>query len=164
VPRQSAGFFTDAAGCGDVYEAKILRSRCVYKNNIPSAIEEIGVVAADLISCLQKSYGEMDEEIVFDLRVIINEILINAITHGNCEDTAKYVRIDASLTDDDNLFLIIEDEGLGYDYSEICTRHMSDQFDLIESGRGMKIVKGLCEKVKVNKRGNKIEIVKRIGR
>lgn len=162
-----AGCFSDAAGYGDVYGANILKSRCVYKNSIPSAIEEIGTVAADLISCLRKSYGEMDEEIIFDLKVIINEILINAIMHGNNEDAAKTVKIDAGLTENDSLFLIIEDEGLGYDYSEICRGHaayVTDPFEMVESGRGMKIVKGLCEKVKVNKKGNKVVIVKRIGR
>jgi serine/threonine-protein kinase RsbW len=140
-----------------------LRSRCVYKNNIPSAIEEIGVVAADLISCLQRNYGEIDDETVFELKVIINEILINAIMHGNNRDAAKSVRIDAGLTENDSVFLIIEDEGLGYDYSEFCC-HRADPFDMIESGRGMKIVEGLCEKVKVNKKGNKVMILKRIGR
>lgn len=144
-----------------------MRSRCVYKNNIPSILDEIGIVAADLISCVQKSYGEMDEETVFDLKVIINEVLINAIMHGNNKDAAKSVKIDAGLTEDDSLFLIIEDEGHGYDYSEVCKGHKSyvtNPFDMIESGRGMKIVKGLCEKVKVNKRGNKVIIFKRIGK
>jgi serine/threonine-protein kinase RsbW len=159
--------FSDVAGCGDLYEATELKSRCVYKNNIPSIKGEIGIVAADLISSLRESYGEIDEETVFDLKVIINEVLINAIMHGNNEDAAKSVKIDASLTEDDSLFLIIEDEGLGYDYSEICRGHESyvtDPFEMIESGRGMKIVQGLCEKVKVNKKGNKVMIVKRIGR
>lgn len=126
-------------------------------------VEEIGIVAADLISCLQKNYGEIDEDTIFELKVIINEILVNAIMHGNNRDAAKSVRIDAGLTENDSVLLIIEDEGLGYDYSEVCG-HRSDPLEMVESGRGMKIVEGLCEKVKVNKRGNKIMIVKRIGR
>ncbi len=149
------------------YEAKNLRSRCVYKKYIPSILGEISIVAADLISCLQKNYNDLDDEIVFDLRVIINEVLINAIKHGNNQDAAKSVKIDAGLTDDDSLFLIIEDEGVGYDYSEISKGHKSyvtDPFEMIESGRGMRLVEGLCEKVKVNKKGNKVIIVKRICR
>ena len=144
-----------------------MKSRCVYKNHIPRILGEISIVAADLISCLQKNYSDLDDETVFDLKVIINEVLINAIKHGNNQDAAKSVKIDAGLTEDDSLLLIIEDEGVGYDYSEICKGHKSyltDPFDMIESGRGMKLVKGLCEKVKVNKKGNKVIIVKRIGR
>lgn len=159
--------FLVAAACGDNYEAKILRSRCVYKKNIPSVLGEIGIVAADLIACLQKSCGEMDDETVFDLKVIINEVLINAISHGNNEDADKSVKIDAGLTEEGSVFMIIEDEGLGYDYAEICRGHKAcatDPLDMIESGRGMKLVKGLCEKVKVSKKGNKVIIVKRIGK
>lgn len=144
-----------------------MKNRCVYKNNIPSILGEVGIVAADMIDCLQKNYGEMDDDTLFDLKVIINEVLINAILHGNNQDAAKSVKIDAGLTDDGSVFMIIEDEGVGYDYGEICRGHKAypmDPFDLIESGRGMKIVIGLCEKVKVNKRGNKVIIVKRIGK
>jgi len=106
----------------------------------------------------------MYDETVFDLRVILNEVLINAIMHGNHEDASKNVKIDAGITENGDVFLIIEDEGAGYDYSEICSRNesLSEADYMNESGRGMMIIKGLCDRVKVNKKGNKIVIVKKI--
>ena len=148
-------------------ERKTLKIQCIYKNRIPSILGEIEIVAKDLISCLQKSYGVIDDDTLFDLRVIINEVLINAILHGNNQDASKFVKIDAGLTDDSSAVLTIEDEGLGYDFNELCSKHKTyivNPIDLAESGRGMTIVKGLCEKVKVNNKGNKVVIVKKIGK
>ena len=142
-----------------------LKERCFYKNNIPSVLGKVGIVTDDLITCLQNNCREIDDEAEFELRVIINEVLINAILHGNNEDATKSVRIDAGLTREGNVFLIIEDEGLGYDFEEICRNHKSyvaNPKDMLESGRGMKLVRGLCENVKVNKKGNKVTIIKKI--
>ncbi len=147
-------------------ERETLIIQYIYKNRIPSILGEIEIVANDLITSLQKNCGLIDDETLFDLRVIINEVLINAILHGNKQDASKLVKIDAGLTDDGSAVFIIEDEGLGYDFNEICRKHktyITNPADLAESGRGMTIVKGLCEKVKVNSKGNKVVIVKRIG-
>lgn len=142
-----------------------MKTQCIYKKNIPSVLSEVEIVAKDLIDCLRKNCGEIDDETVFDLKVIINEVLINAILHGNNDDSNKCVKIDAGLTGNGSVVFIIEDEGLGYNFSEICSKqktNLKDPIDLIESGRGMILVKGLCEEVKVNKKGNKVTIIKRI--
>jgi len=142
-----------------------LKSRCVYSSNIPSELSNVRFVVEELISCLQHNCGELCEEVLFDLKVILNEVLVNAIMHGNREDESKKVKIDAGITEKGDVFLIIEDEGSGYDYEEICEKHKStvtNVDDMVENGRGIMIVKGLCDKVKVNKKGNKIIILKSI--
>ncbi len=143
----------------------MLRSRCIYSNYIPSVLEKIRTVVDELIISLQNDCGEMYDENIFDLRVILNEVLVNAILHGNHGDASKKVKIDAGITDNDEFFLIIEDEGCGYNFTEVCNRHKTSITDLDlmnESGRGIMLVKGLCDKVKVNKKGNKIVVMKKI--
>lgn len=142
----------------------MLKSRFIYSNYIPSILDRIGTVVDDLIRCLQNDCGGIYDETVFDLRVILNEVLINAIIHGNCEDASKNVKIDAGITEDGDIFLIIEDEGAGYDFSEFCSRQkfLSETDYMNENGRGIMIIRGLCDKVKVNKKGNKIVIVKKM--
>ena len=125
----------------------------------------IETVVDDLLRSLQNDCGQMYDETIFDLKVILNEVLVNAIMHGNHEDASKRVKIEAGFIDEEDIFLIIEDEGCGYDFKEICKKHRSGITELDhlnERGRGMMIIKGLCDKVKVNKKGNKIVIVKRI--
>lgn len=142
-----------------------MKSRCIYSRNIASELSNVRFVVEELISCLLHNCGELCEEVLFDLKVILNEVLVNAILHGNHGDESKRVKIDAGITEKDDVFLIIEDEGSGYDFEGICEKHkpaVTDLDDMIESGRGIMIVKGLCDKVKVNRKGNKIIILKRI--
>ena len=142
-----------------------MKRRCIYSSNISSELSNVRFVVWELINCLQHNCGELCEEVLFDLKVILNEVLINAILHGNRGDESKRVKIDAGITEKGDVFLVIEDEGTGYDFDEICAKHKSaaaNLDDIIESGRGIMIVKGLCDKIKVNKKGNKIAILKSI--
>ncbi|NLH96982.1 MAG: ATP-binding protein [Clostridiaceae bacterium] len=142
-----------------------MKSRCIYSSTISSELSNVRLVVEELISCLKRNCGELCEEVLFDFRVILNEVLVNAILHGNHGDESKRVKIDAGTTEKGDVFLIIEDEGSGYDFESVCKKHktaVTDLEDMIESGRGIMIVKSLCDKVKVNRKGNKIIILKSI--
>jgi serine/threonine-protein kinase RsbW len=143
----------------------MLKSRCIYSSNIPSELGKVRFVAEELINCLQHNCSELCEDFLFDLRVILNEVLVNAILHGNHGDESKRVKVDAGIAESGDFYLIIEDEGSGFDFDGICKQHkttVTSLDDMIESGRGIMIIKGLCDKVKVNKKSNKIIIYKRI--
>ncbi|MGE5613493.1 MAG: ATP-binding protein [Bacillota bacterium] len=139
-----------------------------YNNVIPSNINNVRTVIDDLIcnlcDCLN---GGLNDSVIFDLKVVLNEMIINAIRHGNKEDENKSVKIKAGIAVNKNLFIIIEDEGSGYNFKDICDRCKSydETVDVLETkdcGRGIMIVRGLCDRVKVNAKGNKIVILKRI--
>jgi serine/threonine-protein kinase RsbW len=134
---------------------------------VPSNINNIGIIVEGLLNSLQKACGPLNDTTLFDLKVILNELLINAIMHGNRESEDKSVRISAGIADKNKLYIIIEDEGYGYDYSKLCGEQSSrpcdtDPENVCECGRGLKIVKCLCDQVKVNAKGNKIVIMKSI--
>ncbi len=144
-----------------------LKSLKVYSNLVPSNINNIGIIVDGLLNSLQKTCGQLNDTTLFDLKVILNELLINAILHGNRENENKSVRISADIADKRELYIIIEDEGCGYDYSKLCSEQDShpcetDPEDVCECGRGLNIVKCLCDRMKVNTKGNKIIIMKRI--
>ena len=145
-----------------------MKSLYVYSGFVPSSIDNIRVVIKELICNIQNYYGVLEDSILFELKVILNELLVNAIKHGNLEDVSKNVKIDAGIDLNDNLFIIIEDEGCGYDYDRICgcigPFCEDTQQDITESGRGILILKSLCDKVRVNSKGNKTVILKRIMR
>ena len=99
---------------------------------------------------------------MFEIKVILNELLQNAIRHGNKEDSSKEVKIRAGI-DNSFVYFIIEDEGKGFDIN--CngqSESFMDICDLKENGRGILIVKNLCDRVKYNSKGNKIVVLKMI--
>lgn len=139
----------------------------IYNNVIPSNINNVRPVVDDLVCSLSDYCGGLNDSILFDLKVVLNEMLINAIRHGNREDENKTVKIKAGIAANRNLFIIIEDEGSGYDFKNMCEscKSFNETADLLETedcGRGIMIVRGLCDRVKVNSKGNKIVILKRI--
>ena len=63
-----------------------MKSLDIYSTCVPSSINSIGNVVDELITNLQNSYGGVNDCTLFELRVILNEVLINAVRHGNGED------------------------------------------------------------------------------
>lgn len=124
--------------------------------NVSSTVENI-------LSNLRKEPCGFMEEDIFDIKVIANEMITNAIKYGNCFDYKKRVRIVVVLLKDKYIYISVEDEGCGYDYDSrlnILENKFCGNFN--EGGRGLQILNCMCDKVKFNKKGNKISIIKRI--
>jgi serine/threonine-protein kinase RsbW len=148
---------------------ELLKSRGIYSTCVPSSINSIAIIVNELIQSLQSSYGSVNECTLFELRVILNEVLVNAVRHGNREDERKIVKVDAGISGQGIMFIIVEDEGSGYDFKDTCSCSkpfcgMTDPLEVSESGRGIMIIRSLCDNVKVNARGNKIIIAKSIAK
>ncbi|NJD03152.1 MAG: ATP-binding protein [Ruminiclostridium sp.] len=141
--------------------SKIIKA---YDDSIVSSINRIGAAVSDVVDNIQASYGPLGECTRFELTVILNELVLNAVKHGNKEDEGKRVKIKAGITNSGFACLIVEDEGCGYDYDCLCKSKAyytgdNDICNVMESGRGILIVKKLCDRVKVNDRGNKIVVL-----
>lgn len=96
-----------------------------------------------------------------DLRLIFNELLLNAVIHGNASDTHKHVHVRLFL----NRGLVrasIIDEGSGYDVAETLSRKDDDL--LRESGRGMQLVCALADQVTFGHGGRRVTFEKKIGK
>jgi serine/threonine-protein kinase RsbW len=107
----------------------------------------------------------MDNDLLFELKVVLNELILNAIIHGNKEDKDKFVEVNAAITKSNYFLLSISDEGEGYDYN-FYLKKCSENKDVLcwndveEKGRGIKIVKSLCDNIRFNEKGNKVFVVK----
>ena len=71
------------------------------------------------------------------------------------------------ITENGYAFFIIEDEGEGFDFKSFIEKdfEIEDTVDikhLKESGRGVLIVKKLCDKLKFNEKGNKAVVLKKL--
>lgn len=145
-----------------------MKTSQIFCKKIPSNINNIGSIVQSVIDYLHNIYGPLNECDLFEIKVILNELILNAIKHGNKEDDKKFVEIYAELKNQKDLFIVIEDSGEGYDYDDVlsipaCTDSEQDICELKETGRGMLIVKNLCDEIKFNKKGNKVIVVKSIG-
>lgn len=138
-----------------------------YNRIFPSSINNLGIAVKDVLSNLKTSFGPLMDCTIFELTVVLNEIVLNAIKHGNKEDETKNVKITSGITENGFVCFIVEDEGCGYDYDFTCRNkfanmEVNDVYDVMESGRGIFIVRNLCDRVKVNNKGNKIVVLKRL--
>jgi len=93
-----------------------------------------------------------------NIPLAMNEVLINAIKHGNNGDETCFVEI-RILADDIKLQITICDEGNGFDVSKVPDpRHAPNL--LKEGGRGLLLIKYYMDEVKFNEYGNEITIIK----
>lgn len=104
----------------------------------------------------------------YDVKVILSELLQNAIRHGNAMDQDKMIALDVTLDDQDTLEISVQDEGSGFDIERVLAQkriksfEAGDVFTLDEFGRGLLIIESLCDTVCRNDRGNRITIRKQM--
>ncbi|RKD28965.1 ATP-binding protein [Thermohalobacter berrensis] len=94
-----------------------------------------------------------DESVLFDIKLILNELLINGVIHGNKQNKDKSVSVSVKAND---RFIRIEvnDEGKGFKYNKKNYNPM----ELKPNGRGLIIVDGLSDEFYIE--GNKVVSVK----
>jgi len=140
-----------------------LRLENIYDKSFPACVDNMFQVVSEVINNLERSLIVYNGEGLFNIKVILNELLVNAIRHGCKCDTNKVVDIKCFLREDGRLVIKIRDEGRGYDYFHILNQEICDVFaldsNMKECGRGILIVKSLCEDLNFNKSGNEIEVV-----
>ncbi|WP_039766128.1 MULTISPECIES: ATP-binding protein [unclassified Caldicellulosiruptor] len=133
-----------------------------------SSLQLVKTIEKEILSFLMREADITAEELL-EFKLIVNELLINAIIHGNKGDSSKSVKVKIGVVDKKLSYIVVEDEGEGFDIEEVFkeyTPYEEDEKieDLYEFGRGLMIVSSLCEKVKQNQRGNKIVALRRLKR
>ncbi|NYB74432.1 MULTISPECIES: ATP-binding protein [Sedimentibacter] len=114
-------------------------------NNAKITVEEILDSIKNIVS----------ENTFFNTKLILNELIINSILHGNQKDKSKQVFINL-LIDKSCIIIEVADEGLG-----ICYKKKAyGDYDFCESGRGLMLVEGLSDKFEVC--GNRVKCVQYI--
>jgi serine/threonine-protein kinase RsbW len=139
----------------------------MYKTKIPSDINIICPTIYDILCYISDNFGSVSDDTEFEIKVVLNELILNAIKHGNREIKGNFVKIAVAITEENKILIIVEDEGQGYNYSyllndEPCPVNDADLLEMKVSGRGLLIVTNLCERVRFNKKGNRIMIVKKL--
>ncbi len=137
---------------------KAKKNQAVKNWQVPSELAQVKRVSTKAISFF-KPLG-LSEAYQFDIRLCLEEALINAMKYGN--QLKKEVPVDVQAGfNEKKLWLRIEDRGKGFDLSTIgdCTEGKNL---LKGGGRGVYLIHQLMDEVKFNARGNCILMVKSI--
>ena len=140
-----------------------------YVNRFQADISNLKHTINDVLAYFDRSYCQMDEVTRLELKVVLNELLINAVKHGGKTDNDNYVKVIAGIVTEDCALVIVEDDGEGYDTEQYNKNQNNivpngNMDDIEETGRGIFIVRNLCEDFMVNEKGNKVVINKRLRR
>lgn len=113
----------------------------LFSGSVPSEISNVCELVSRLIDELRP---RLQADCLGALRLILSELMINSCEHGNANDRKKGVFLDLAITDD-YIDIIVTDEGAGFSYDAGAY----DPASLSCSGRGLKIVSGLCDALEV---------------
>jgi len=126
------------------------------KITIHSNITQIEEAITSILDSVNKF--DVAEETFFDIKLMLSEILVNAMTHGNLDDPGKKIFVFYKI-ENRKLTLTVEDEGEGFDYNNVADPSLPDNLTK-SSGRGIFLVKNLSDLVSFNLRGNSITFEK----
>lgn len=119
------------------------------RRKISSDIKYIKNIVNEIIIEINDSLNSCQK---FNARLILSELLINSVKHGNNSDINKYVYISVMI--DDNLLKIqVSDEGKGFNFN----RKNYNPNNYSSSGRGLLIVEGLSNELMI--KGNTVTVI-----
>lgn len=120
-----------------------------------------------ILDMLETNYS-LDTDQCFDIKVILCELLQNAIKHGNDCDISKKIRVDIWFKEKGRVLGIrVKDQGCGFDSPKYMNVALTpppecDPMEMDESGRGLYIVNELCDCIEFNTIGNTVTVIKRL--
>ncbi len=127
---------------------------------IPS---EIGAVRDAVEAVLDLVAGTGSPEKLQEMHLCLEELVRNAVEHGNKNDPSKIVGIAARI-EAERVIVKIRDEGPGFQpphYRDWRDHTWSDEAILSERGRGLIIVRHYCEELRFNAEGNEATLMMR---
>ena len=121
-----------------------------------SDLKKIRQVVDEVIALLTGL--QADESATFDIRLCLEEALINAIKYGNRFDKKLGVLIDFAYADN-KISISVEDRGKGFNHNKIHDPTKEENL-LMGNGRGIFLIKHLMDDVRFNKEGNRLTMIK----
>lgn len=121
------------------------------KISIPSLIENIKIIESFIDNA--RDNFEINDDIYGNIMISVTECISNAIIHGNQYDKNKLVHLEL-FVEDELLRFIIEDEGPGFDLTELKDPTEPENLEK-PGGRGIFLIKHLSDEVKFEEEGRK---------
>lgn len=127
----------------------------LYTLQLPSKLDSITTVE-NFIDSLSEKYSFSDE-IYANVLTCLSEAVVNAIVHGNKENSDKKVYLNLEVVEDRRLIFTVSDEGDGFDFNNLPDPTAPENLENL-TGRGVFIIKKLADQCIFNSRGNELEL------
>jgi serine/threonine-protein kinase RsbW len=121
---------------------------------VPSLNENIRMIESFIDNA--KDRYHLDDDIYGNIMIAVTEAVNNAIKHGNRGDKSKNVFLSLFL-DESMLKFIVQDEGDGFDYSNLPDPTSPENLEKI-GGRGIFLMKHLSDEVEFKEKGRIVEL------
>jgi serine/threonine-protein kinase RsbW len=95
-----------------------------------------------------------------DVEISLREALANGVVHGNHEDPGKHVYVDCRCVPDEEVSIVIRDEGSGFSSTEIPNPTTAEQLQSTH-GRGIYLMKTLMDEVHFERGGTVVRMQQR---
>ncbi|QSX06898.1 ATP-binding protein [Sedimentibacter sp. zth1] len=107
------------------------------RKSIKSDINIVNEVVKEILLSIKNN---LEDEQLFNIRLVLSELIINSIQHGNKYDINKNIDI-VLVVEDTFIKVCVTDEGDGFCYEE----NLNDS-NFTENGRGLILVNGLMDR------------------
>ncbi|KAA9340014.1 ATP-binding protein [Adhaeribacter soli] len=124
------------------------------KIQIPSIIENIRIVESFIDN--SKDKFQIEDDIYGNIMVAVTESVNNAIRHGNKFDKDKNVYLSLQVAED-HLKFEVEDEGSGFDTESLPDPTSVENLEN-PGGRGIFLMRNLCDEVKFTNNGRNVQL------
>lgn len=121
---------------------------------IPSLSENIRIIESFIDNAKDKY--KLNDDIYGNIMIAVTESVNNAILHGNNGESTKNVTLKLFL-DSNIIKFIISDEGKGFDYKNLPDPTSPENLDK-PGGRGIFLMKNLCDEVSFEDDGKQVEL------
>lgn len=121
----------------------------IVEKKVHSDIKSVRKLIKEILASIEEI---IDSNTFFNTKLILNELMINSVIHGNCEDLNKMIDIKIHINKS-CITIEVSDEGTG-----VCYEHKTcGEYDFLESGRGLMLVEGLTDKLNIE--GNTVTCI-----
>lgn len=119
-----------------------------------TSIDDIKRVVSGVLTGVEK-HRPLNDECSFNISLVIKELLVNCFEHAKPSKTSPVI-FKAGLK---NGYLIISvtDAGGGFEYEKVC-QSVGGETLLKERGRGLTLVRALCQEICYNSIGNSVQV------
>lgn len=127
-----------------------------FSKKIPSNLNALPGLTGTIIEKIRQL--PLDEAQVQDIRLSLQEALVNSAKHGNKLNPDLYVEVSVE-GKDDSLIITVADQGEGFDFEGIPDPRKPDNLNKL-SGRGIFLIRKRMDMVEFLDHGRRIKMVK----
>jgi len=129
-----------------------------YSFTFPTDLQYIKKASQQILDCFADL--KLDERMLSDLKLCLEEALINAMKHGNKQNTSLKVNAEVS-KESDSLKFTICDQGEGFDVHDLNDPTKEEHLAKTH-GRGIFLIKNIMDEVRYDKENKCLHLTKRL--